>query len=93
MTTAGTVCTNRNHHRGSTETSGIIVTHTPGVTIGAAEILAYTIITGGSKNSATGGTLQQRDEWILASGKNYLLVLTNASGGAADLSCSVSWYE
>ena len=93
MTSAGTVCTNRNHYRDSTGTSGVIVTHTPGVTIGTAQLLANPVIPGGSKNSATGGSMTTRDEWILGSGKNYLLQLRNDSGGAADMSCSISWYE
>ena len=50
-------------------------------------------IGGGNKKDAVGGSIQERDEWILQENVQYLLRVTNISAGAADISFQATYYE
>ena len=50
-------------------------------------------IPGGTKQAGVGGEVRQGTEWVLTTNTWYLLVVSNASGGAVDGSVNLQWYE
>jgi hypothetical protein len=68
----------------------LLVYHQPTITaLGTklnGDIVAGTKQSGG--NDASSGT-----EWVLLQGTDYLLRVTNSSGGSADIGFSMEWYE
>ena len=92
ITDNGTAVTIFNKDRTSSLVSTARTFHTP--TVGAVgTALNSELFPGGEKNFAVGATGNERDEWILAPGKSYLLRITNKSGAAEDISIAATWYE
>ena len=91
---AGTAMPARNMSRLSTNTALATITHTPTTTLDGAQ-LQNAFLPGGAGGppSTPGGAARQDTEWVLAPDTNYLLRLTNRSGGAQPASLVVQWYE
>ncbi len=66
--------------------------HTPTVT-SAGNQLYITLLPGGARNQATGGTARPGTERVLRTNTNYLLRLTNRAGGNQPASLGIQWYE
>ena len=82
---AGTTLTPRNRRRSSSNSSVLIITHTPTITDDGTELLKVVIPAGSGA-----GFLEEID---LDQNTVYLLRATNRGGGAADLNFLLRWYE
>lgn len=90
---AGTAVSMANHNRNSGNTFQGTVTHTPTVTGVGTQLNGTTLIPGGTKSSGSGGSgAPFNEEFVLATSTNYLLRLTNVSGGAQKMEISVRTY-
>jgi hypothetical protein len=91
----GTALTAYNLNRASANTTDASWYYTPTVT-GTGTALAITLIPGGEKNQAVGGSagaLSRGAEWILNKSTNYLIRVTNNSGSSATINVGVMYYE
>lgn len=82
-----------NRHRASTNTSTATFTYGGTNSIATATALISQNVPGGTKNQATGGDSDEREEIILKVNTNYLARMTNKSGGVDSFSIKISWYE
>lgn len=88
----GTVVNVKNKNRYSSDTKSFSVFHTPTVdTVGTELINPF--IAGGSGGLKIGASSEQRDEWVLKNGLDYLIRITNVSGQAAKINIVSSLYE
>ena len=89
---AGSAAAALNRKRSSDITALATVTTGPTVSVNGTELDA-TYVPGGSRNQAVGGSAGFFQEWILAPSTNYLVLMTNKSGGSAELALALDWYE
>lgn len=71
-------------------TTGVYLT--PGVSSAGVTIFE-SVIPGGQKTFASGGTGGHGGEWVLVPNNNYLLTVTNKSGSATTIGFQIEWYE
>ena len=88
----GTTLAVTNHSRASTRVADLTGFHTPTVSATGTQ-LDELFIPAGSGPKAGGGGVSFADEYILAVSTNYLIRITNKSGGAADFGVHVEFYE
>ena len=88
---AGTGLSEINLNRGSSETPGATTFHTPSITGGT--LLFNTLVVGGQKNAASGGSLRPDVEWNLKTNEDYVVRATNRAGNAKPMSIIFEWYE
>lgn len=50
-------------------------------------------IPGGVRNQSVGGSSRGGNEWVFMASKRYAIMLINRSGGAKDMSLSITFYE
>ena len=86
-TTQAVIATNRSDGK----TSGVLAFHTPTIT-GTGTALGEVVAPGGTKNQSIGSSGGGNVEWVLDGGKDYLVRITNNSGGAADISIGLGFY-
>lgn len=87
----GTALTSFNLNRNSANTSTISFFHTPTVTSPGTQLfLEWNAAGSGGQTAGSEGTF---DEFELAKGKNYLLRVTNRSGGAKNIGIFARYYE
>lgn len=89
---AGTSVTMTNHNRTSAKTFSGTVTHTPTLTGTGTQLNGTQLIPGGDKHSV-GVSGSFTSEIILAKSTNYLVRLTNISGGAIKASAHIEGYQ
>ncbi len=91
----GTAVTAYNMKRSSANEPGATVTHTPTVgDTGSVALINGRILPGGtSPQTRVGGGIRQGVEWILAPTAQYLLRVTNTSGGTIAINVGLEWYE
>ncbi len=84
-----------NMKRDSLNTPEATVTHTPTVTAtGTTALVNGRILPGGTSNQTrVGGGIRSSAEWILAPETQYLLRVTNTSGGTIAINVGLEWYE
>jgi len=93
LSLTGTELSKTNFNRGSFNTSGTHIYHTPTVTSNGS-LLGCKLIPGSSGGGARiGSSVSAREEFLLASGTNYLLCVENTSGVSIDIGFDVEWYE
>ena len=93
VTTAdGTPVPSFNRLRGSTNTSNTLVFNGPTVT-GTGLMIDDEVVPGGQANFAVGGQSESFNEYILNPAFDYLVRLTNVSGGPTIASVTLLWYE
>lgn len=92
---AGTAVVAYNMKRDSLNTPEATVTHTPTVTAtGTTALINGRILPGGtSPTTRVGGGIRSGAEWILAPETQYLLRVTNTSGGTIAVNVGLEWYE
>ena len=89
---AGTALTVYNSNENSVVTTTATVTHTPVVTtLGTYNILDKLITVAGGVSIGGAGT--GRNEIIFKANTEYLIRITNTSGGAIDISNVITFYE
>lgn len=88
----GTTVSSYNWNRSSSRTSGVSVWNTPTVGLSGTTFF-QTYLPGGAKASAVGGSINGRQEIILAPSTKYLMMLQNKAGGAKMASLGLDWYE
>lgn len=89
---AGTVITPPNRNRFSSNVANGTWTHTPTTTAdGTALFLG--LIPGGSGGNASGGTLPEFDEWVLAQSTNYLIRARNITATVQPIAVTVEFYD
>lgn len=91
----GTVITPFNRNRNSTNTPGVVLTHTPTISADGTQIHDRFVPDAGGQGSNDVGVVTPNlgEEWILAPSTKYLIRVTNNSGGAITISYEVLWYE
>lgn len=82
----------RNRQRATDVSAAASFFDGPTVTDLGTELMA-TRAPGGERQRAVGGESDGLAQWALKRGENYLFRLTNDSGGAADYSISVGFFE
>lgn len=82
-----------NRNRTSSNTSGVSVFHTPVVTTYSGTTLISNYIPGGARNSAGGGSMGERNEWVLKNGTTYVIAVRNIAGSTKNIAIQTSWYE
>jgi hypothetical protein len=92
FSSAGTALAEINRNRVSSKTAQVTVTHTPTTSDDGTEI-EFEFIPGGGAILSGGGDNSFFNEIILAPGEDYLVRLTNVSGGSSPLSIGLHWYE
>lgn len=94
VSNAGTLLTSRRRNRINTNTSLMEIYSTPTYsavgTILDDDLIVEISGSGGNKNSGAGSI---DDGWVLKANTDYLIVLTNLSGGATNWSGKFSWHE
>lgn len=90
---AGTGVTMSNHSRSSAKAFDATVTHTPTVTGTGTQVNGTVFIPGGSGGNSQGGGGGWANEYILSASKNYLIRVTNVSGGSKDISLTIEGYQ
>ncbi len=88
---SGTVMTVFNRDRNSSETSTVLVRHTPTVTASGTQLALTRIGSTGFKESA-GGMSASRREWILKQGTVYLMRFTSENNDT-EATLEADWYE
>jgi len=81
-----------NCDRNSVLATSASASHTPSVT-GTGTQIGRSFMGGGIRNSAVGGEATTQLEFILLPNTKYLFRATNKSGGAADISINIAFYE
>ncbi len=92
----GTAILEANLNRTSTNVATVTATYTPTVAGGVEGTLLHnSLIAGGTGGNASGGSAAIRwdAEWVLATGKKYMIRATNRAGGAKPISIVAQWYE
>ena len=83
-----------NMNRVITRTANTLLYHTPTVTATSAITLVNRIIPAGSTaQTRVGGQSSKGVEWVFAPNTEYLLRITNTSGGNIPISAVFEWYE
>ena len=92
---AGTSITAYNLNRSSSSTTDATITHTPTLTADGTQINCGFIPGGGifGAGGSNGGPIRSGTEIVLDVNTDYLIRLTNTSGGAQDMSIEVGYYE
>ena len=88
----GTELVEYNQDRGAADSASPSTYHTPTVNTLGTKILPG-VLPGGVKNFAGGGSARSFTEWILKPSTDYLLVITNVSGGVIDIAVTAEFYE
>jgi len=88
----GTPITSNNRNRFSSNVAVTLLSSGP-TTSADGTMLASTIIPGGTGGNAAGGQGSSFEEWILQTGEDYLVRLTNISGQAKPAMIQFDWYE
>lgn len=95
--TPGTAVTVYNSNRASSNTTSATITHTPtGVTPGTTIIhtsILYTALLSGGISLLNGAGGPRSPELILNANTDYLMRITNNSGGAIDFFVELGYYE
>jgi hypothetical protein len=92
--TGGTSLTAQNHLRGSSNTFGGSIVHTPTVNDAGTRLLFRS--SGGSGAFgilSSPGLASFNYEWVLLAETTYLFRITNRSGGAVDMSMAINFYS
>lgn len=91
---AGTEISSLNMNRLVTRTAETLLYHTPTITATGAMTMVNRIIpAGATAQTRVGGQSSKGVEWVLAPSTDYLLRITNTSGGAVPVSVMFEWYE
>lgn len=91
---AGTAVTMSNHNRSSATTFVGTVTSQPTVTANGTQINGTGLIPGGGKNAAVGGSFDGfGSEFDFAINTNYLVLVTNVSGGTIKGDVIINCYQ
>jgi hypothetical protein len=91
---AGTEISSLNMNRLITRTAETLLYHTPTITAtGAITMVDRIIPAGATAQTRVGGQSSKGVEWVLAPSTDYLLRITNTSGGAVPVSVMFEWYE
>ena len=85
----GTDVVEQNRNRNSANTATIVVSHTPTVSNDGTLLC---VKHWGSGRGAGGGD-RSENEWLLKTGANYLLRVTNATANNNQVSIELIWYE
>lgn len=94
VNTVGTAVPSWNMNRVITRTANTLIYHTPTITATGAITLVNRIIpAGATAQTRVGGQSSKGVEWVLAANKDYLLRITNTSGGNIPVSVVWEWYE
>lgn len=89
--TGGTLVASYNKNRYSSKTATAVIKHTPTITTPGTTLLLDLILPGGDKKGS--GIVEGFDEFIFKSNTQYLVRLTNISGGAIGVGTTFTWYE
>lgn len=92
--TDGTAITEINHHRSSTNTAGVVVTHTPtgGTTDGAVTLFSLRDgATGVASKTIASGSGRATNEYILKKNTKYVISVTTYA--AVYVTLELDWYE
>ena len=92
----GTALTERSLNRnGTVDASDVDLYHTPTVSADGTEIRSTWIPpTAAGVGNSDSGALEDADyEMLLKPSTNYLVKITNNSGGSIDIHCKTYWYE
>jgi len=90
---AGTAITVSNHNRTSSNVFSGTVTHTPTITADGTQLDGIGFIAGGTKSSGSGGDFGFGNEFLLNASTNYLVRITNNSGGTAKVNIHIEAYQ
>lgn len=91
---AGTAVSALNHNRQSAKTFTGTITHTPTITANGTQLDGTVFIPGGTKGSGSGGSSTGfLEEMLLANSTNYLVKLTNVSGGVQKMNIGMACYQ
>ena len=94
FSSAGTAITMSNHNRSSTKVVSGTFTHSPTITSTGNQINGTAYVAGGNGGNASGGTFAGfTTEFLLDKTKNYLLRVTNVSGGTIKASGHLDLYQ
>jgi len=90
----GTLVPSWNMNRVITRTANTLLYHTPTISATSEITLVNRIIPGGNTaQTRVGGQSSKGVEWVFAANTDYLLRITNTSGGAVPVSTVFEWYE
>jgi len=89
----GTVVGNINKNQVSTNTSAMVISHSPTITDNGSLLGGLVIPNGGLFGGGGGSAGAFGSEFIIPAGDKYLLTALNDSGGDAEISVSFEWYE
>jgi len=87
----GNAMTVRNMKRYSTTASTVTAFGNP--TYIEQAVITNFLVPGGTGGNSQGGVVRQDTEWILNLSTDYVIELTNISGGNTPLSITAQWYE
>jgi hypothetical protein len=94
ISVTGTAVPSWNMNREITRTANTLIYHTPTITATGAITLVNRIIpAGATAQTRVGGQSSKGVEWVLAPETDYLLRITNTSGGNIPISVVWEWYE
>lgn len=87
----------QNRNDNSSETSGLVITHTPTGTEGTSGTTKFTcqfgIPAAGGGRGGGGGAQVGRAEFMLKQNAKYSLIVTALSANANNICVSIDWYE
>jgi hypothetical protein len=91
----GTVVPNFNRNRNSSRAAGMVITHTPTLTLDGTLLHTRLVPDVGGPGGNVGGAVSPDlgEEWILKPETNYLIRLTNNSGADIVVTYEIYWYE
>jgi hypothetical protein len=89
---AGTAVVMTNHNRSSAKVFDGTVTHTPTLSTDGTQLSITGYLAAGTKHAGGGGDFGFSNEFILAPNTDYLLRVTNISGGVIKIATSVEGY-
>lgn len=92
-TDPGTGLSEVNRDRTSATTADVTVAHTPTVSVDGTTVFHGFIPGGHARAVPIGGQHRSFEEWVLIADEEYVLRVTNRSGGAAVIAVSLDWYE
>lgn len=93
VSNAGTAVTMSNHNRNSTKSFSGTVTHTPTITDNGTQLNGTAFLAAGTKGDGSGDFSGFSNEFNLIKSTNYLLLVTNVSGGVSKVSVGIGCYQ